>query len=282
MNFAGLQYSGLYLKNIDSAITWYRQADMVLACEGLEKQFTICLEGIEMENKHTLLSAALIAGTFTTPASAIVVSDTDLWNFDNGNTVTSSSALDAGTLAINMFGNSTGNTVEPENVIFANQGAGAIQFVEWQTDSDVTLRSFVLNAFHDATATSFIDRRRFSDFRLFAYNNDTSIFDEIFSITASFPYGNTADPLTGNFLNDSNGPNFSLGVDLATTVTTDRFRAEFVQAQSGAFQGSRILELDGFSEFQFDNTTVVPIPAAAWLFGSGLLGLIGIARRKKS
>ena len=27
---------------------------------------------------------------------------------------------------------------------------------------------------------------------------------------------------------------------------------------------------------------VVPIPAAAWLFGSGLLGMIGIARRKKA
>jgi len=28
--------------------------------------------------------------------------------------------------------------------------------------------------------------------------------------------------------------------------------------------------------------TVVPVPAAVWLFGSGLLGLIGIARRKKA
>ena len=28
------------------------------------------------------------------------------------------------------------------------------------------------------------------------------------------------------------------------------------------------------------NATVVPVPAAVWLFGSGLLGLIGIARRK--
>jgi len=26
----------------------------------------------------------------------------------------------------------------------------------------------------------------------------------------------------------------------------------------------------------------VPIPAAVWLFGSGLLGLIGMARRKKA
>jgi len=32
---------------------------------------------------------------------------------------------------------------------------------------------------------------------------------------------------------------------------------------------------------QMTVTSVVPIPAAAWLFGSGLLGLIGIARRKK-
>ena len=28
--------------------------------------------------------------------------------------------------------------------------------------------------------------------------------------------------------------------------------------------------------------STVPIPAAAWLFGSGLLGLVGIARRKKA
>jgi hypothetical protein len=27
--------------------------------------------------------------------------------------------------------------------------------------------------------------------------------------------------------------------------------------------------------------TVVPVPAAAWLFGSGLIGLMGLARRKK-
>jgi hypothetical protein len=28
--------------------------------------------------------------------------------------------------------------------------------------------------------------------------------------------------------------------------------------------------------------TSVPLPAAVWLFGSGLLGLVGIARRKNS
>jgi hypothetical protein len=30
------------------------------------------------------------------------------------------------------------------------------------------------------------------------------------------------------------------------------------------------------------SVTVVPVPAAAWLFGSGLIGLISLARRKKT
>jgi hypothetical protein len=28
--------------------------------------------------------------------------------------------------------------------------------------------------------------------------------------------------------------------------------------------------------------TAIPVPAAVWLFGSGLLGLIGVARRRKA
>ncbi len=27
--------------------------------------------------------------------------------------------------------------------------------------------------------------------------------------------------------------------------------------------------------------TTIPVPAAVWLFGSGLLGLVGVARRRK-
>ena len=41
------------------------------------------------------------------------------------------------------------------------------------------------------------------------------------------------------------------------------------------------INLEGGWIFGFESATV-PIPASVWLFGSGLLGLIGIARRKKS
>ena len=30
------------------------------------------------------------------------------------------------------------------------------------------------------------------------------------------------------------------------------------------------------------NITVVPVPAAVWLFGSGLIGLAGVVRRKRN
>lgn len=34
--------------------------------------------------------------------------------------------------------------------------------------------------------------------------------------------------------------------------------------------------------YTLSGTQVVPVPAAIWLFGSGLIGLIGVARRKKT
>lgn len=41
--------------------------------------------------------------------------------------------------------------------------------------------------------------------------------------------------------------------------------------------GGNIADLSNVRAF-----SVVPVPAAVWLFGSGLIGLIGIARRKKA
>jgi hypothetical protein len=39
---------------------------------------------------------------------------------------------------------------------------------------------------------------------------------------------------------------------------------------------------EDFTRALFQAVTPVPIPPALWLFGSGLLGLVGIAKRKKA
>ena len=40
--------------------------------------------------------------------------------------------------------------------------------------------------------------------------------------------------------------------------------------------------MNGVTSAKFAGSSVVPVPASVWLFGSGLLGLAGIARRKKA
>jgi len=44
--------------------------------------------------------------------------------------------------------------------------------------------------------------------------------------------------------------------------------------------GALSLENDDVAFITYVDTSIVPIPPALWLFGSGLLGLIGIARKK--
>ena len=39
---------------------------------------------------------------------------------------------------------------------------------------------------------------------------------------------------------------------------------------------------NGVLGFAIDDVRAVPVPPAVWLFGSGLLGVVGIARRKKA
>ena len=52
---------------------------------------------------------------------------------------------------------------------------------------------------------------------------------------------------------------------------------------SGPFVGIRVLlDIGSGNSMTVSSISAVPVPAAVWLFGSGLIGLIGVARRKKS
>lgn len=51
---------------------------------------------------------------------------------------------------------------------------------------------------------------------------------------------------------------------------------------NSAGAGTWTLGANGDLTWNIASATVVPVPAAVWLFGSGLLGLVGVARRKLS
>ena len=73
--------------------------------------------------------------------------------------------------------------------------------------------------------------------------------------------------------------------------TTDWASYSFTETISATAVSMKVvlLGIDATSIYGFDNvcvndcsTSAVPVPAAVWLFGSGLLGLVGVARRKKA
>ena len=79
----------------------------------------------------------------------------------------------------------------------------------------------------------------------------------------------------GGFINNTSWTQISFDLGAVPAGTVAAF-LEFSQA-IGPFDSAQIL---------IDNVNLevaqVPVPAAVWLFGSGLLGLIGVARRKKA
>lgn len=95
-----------------------------------------------------------------------------------------------------------------------------------------------------------------------------------------------------NFATNSGSANISYTNQLGTTFDGSTISSTIADAQG-------IINFSGsFNSFSFDhnqgtqngfviermviNTSEVPVPAAAWLFGSSLLGLMGFARRNKA
>ena len=99
--------------------------------------------------------------------------------------------------------------------------------------------------------------------------------------------GNTVN-MSGWYVSWNNVASIDMGQGAAATVTCSDAGAcgnganyilnysANVPATSANFPGVAYkLHLEG-------KVSAVPVPAAVWLFGSGLLGLVGVARRKKS
>ena len=103
-------------------------------------------------------------------------------------------------------------------------GGGFVHWVEWQTGSPVLINSFNLVASHDGPSNA---NRAFSTFNLYSWTG--AAWDSLYSYAASNPYGGgeTYTQLNQLELHDT-----------FFAVTSQRFRAEFVQYNAG--DGPRI------------------------------------------
>lgn len=93
------------------------------------------------------------------------------------------------------------------------------------------------------------------------FTNTTSSNTLIVGDPGAFAFGYTAD----------SGATWSAEAASWTEIETDLWAIEYA---FGAGVKTAFLTVT--------NVSLVPVPAAVWLFGSGLLGLVGIARRKKA
>jgi hypothetical protein len=106
------------------------------------------------------------------------------------------------------------------------------------------------------------------------YATDIGDFNGEVTLTATASDGTATNFTIPNILSSANGSVLFYGfTDTANSYTSIAFGNTATGTDVFGFDDMVIGDL---------GQVVVPVPAAVWLFGSGLLGLVGIARRKKA
>lgn len=155
-----------------------------------------------------------------------------------------------------------------------------IQDITGNGDTGVTLTSSTLKI--DSTVFTII---------LDSASHYQNITDQNFSLNATPNTSGTdysgsftvaGGLLSGSFSNlVYNAPSTAFGTQIAGDISADLTYTG--GSMQGSLQGGRLeLAVDSSNHIagKLGQVNVVPVPAALWLFGSGLLGLVGIARRR--
>ena len=124
--------------------------------------------------------------------------------------------------------------------------------------------------------------------------NDADVLDWTFTRISSFGEliisASDVAPSTG-YVMDYNDPESLTGTELDAglfsydiPLIADEPNPTFIFS---SIPGNDYVAIGGFTVAElgpgfYGDWTVVPVPAAVWLFGSGLIGLIGIGRRRNS
>lgn len=216
-------------------------------------------------NKIKVFLGFLLAGT-TGPVAASIITITingemQAWGTDdfdlNGASYTMTTTIDTSAVAYNQTSGASFDTA----------------YYQW-FDTDITFTGRP-NGASDATATSSSTIVRTGNWYNTSLNTDD--MEIIFGTFGGEFLGLKPTSLQYFFTSDVFGPDGFADIPESWTEAQQSFEPFTL----GEFTFS------GFTEYSTQNMTItteisaVPVPAAIWLFGSGLLALTGLSRRKR-
>ena len=110
----------------------------------------------------------------------------------------------------------------------------------------------------------------------------TATFANIGSTNLAYG-GNVGTAYYGSFFGGASTIHGFGAMDLYAYTNNVNDYTTVITHLTGAAGGNQQFALDsaGLLTFNASTPSAVPLPAAAWLFGSGLLGLVGVGRRRK-
>jgi hypothetical protein len=217
-------------------------------------------------------TAAILNGSFESPdASGGDVACSDSWNCFNANFTTS-----------NLFtpgGGFVNPTALDGTQVLKQYGvdAGAFQDVGANPGDTVDAQVFAMNWNGDNFNNIFL-------LQIFALdsggNNISGGFTPLAQVSAGSDaiVGGTFDYVLAGTDGGNDFDWTQMDVSAVMPDGTASTRIQLIHILEGSTPNGGAIFLDNASL----TVTPVPVPAAVWLFGSGLIGLIGIARRRKS
>ena len=197
-------------------------------------------------------SIALVASTLVLSTNAMAVTiNIDFEEIDNS--------------AANVF---SGNSLDTQGFNLTNDNSSSDAILHWSStnirNADAGGVTFSHNYAGSTTTLTQLNGEAFDLFTIdFADINNSGTIQNI-----------TIDAVTVTGTLFSN----TITLDMLSGLETFDFNWYNLASASWTETTGAFLQLDNIAVA----TTVVPVPAAVWLFGSGLIGLTGIARRKKS